>query len=398
MQAFEYHALARDGRAVVGELFAPTEAELDRRLERDGLLLVRARLVRTAARARELRLADDELVALTTQLATVHGAGVPILDGLESIGKRMRRRGGAELVEQLIACLQAGQSLSEAMARHPRAFSQVYRASVEAGEASGALDVVLQRLARYLEWARAMRATAAQALVYPAILLAAISGLVVLLVTFVIPRIVRLFPAGQRDLPAPTRALLAVSEFLADHWTWLVPLGAAAAVALIVAARLPAVLLRWHGWLLELPFVGDVARQLAIARFASTAATLQAAGCDAFTVLSVSAKSCGNRALEAQFERVTHNVRAGQPISEALAREPRVDPLLVQMVAIGEKSGQLDECLDRVVHHYDEEVPRAVKRFVSIAEPALLLAAGALVAFILLAAVLPIFELYGRIG
>lgn len=398
MQAFEYHALGRDGRTVVGELFAPTEAELDRRLERDGLLLVRAKVVRSAARARELALANDELVALTTQLSTVHGAGVPILDGLDSIGKRMRRPRGRQLVEQMIAALQAGQSLSEAMAQHPRTFSAVYRASVEAGEASGALDVVLQRLARYLEWARAMRATAAQALVYPAILLTAIGGLVVLLVTFVIPRIVRLFPAGRSDLPAPTRALLAVSECLVGNWTWLLPLGVAAAVAALFAARLPEVKLRWHGWLLELPCAGHVVRQLAVARFASTAATLQAAGCDAFTMLSVSAKSCGNRALEAQFERVTHNVRAGQPISEALAREPRVDPLLVQMVAIGEKSGKLDECLDRVVHYYDEEVPRAVKRFVSIAEPALLLGAGALVAFILLAAVLPIFELYGRIG
>ncbi|TAJ18476.1 MAG: type II secretion system F family protein [Planctomycetota bacterium] len=398
MQAFEYHALGRDGRAVVGELFAPTETELDRRLERDGLLLVRAKVVRSAARAQALALANDELVALTTQLSTVHSAGVPILDGLDSIGKRMRRPRGKELVAQLIAGLQAGQSLSEAMAQHPRTFSPVYRASVEAGEASGALDVVLQRLARYLEWMRGLRATAAQALVYPAILLAAISGLVVLLVTFVLPRIVRLFPAGQQELPAPTRLLLALSEFLAGNWTWLAPLGAAAAIATVYVGRRPAARRRWHGWLLQIPVLGAVARQIAVARFASTAATLQSAGCDAFTVLSVAARSCGNSALEAQFERVTHNVRAGQPISEALGREPGVDPLLVQMVAVGEKSGRLDECLERVVRYYDDEVPRAVKRCVSIAEPSILLASGALVAFILLAAVLPIFQLYDKIG
>jgi general secretion pathway protein F len=343
-------------------------------------------------------LANDELVALTTQLATVNGAGVPIIDGLESIGKRMRRPRGRQLVEQMIAALHAGQSLSEAMAQHPQTFTPVYRASVEAGEASGALDVVLQRLARYLEWARAMRATAVQALVYPTVLVAAISGLVVLLVTFVLPRIVKLFPAGDVALPLPTRILMAVSDFLAAHWLWLLPLCAGAAVALFFVARRPAAMRRWHGWLLAVPALGGVARQLATARFASTAATLQSAGCDAFTMLTVSAKSCGNRAMEAQFERVTNNVRAGQPISEALGREEGIDPLLVQMVAIGEKSGRLDECLDRVVHYYDEEVPRTVKRFVSIAEPAILLGSGTLVAFILLAAMLPIFQLYDRIG
>jgi general secretion pathway protein F len=243
-----------------------------------------------------------------------------------------------------------------------------------------------------------MRATAVQALIYPAILLVAIAGLVVLLVTFVLPRIVKLFPAGKGELPVPTRVLLSISGFLAAHWMWLLPLCIGGAIALAFVLRRPAVKQRWHGWLLRIPKLGTVVRQIATANFASTAATLQAAGCDVFTTLSVAAKSCGNAALQAGFDRVTLQVRAGQPISEALSREEGVDPLLIQMVAVGEKSGKLDECLDRLVKYYDEEVPRSVKRFLSLAEPLILLGSGGLVAFILLAAMLPIFQLYDKIG
>ena len=398
MRSFEFMALAADGRTVEGRELAASELQLDRELERRGLTLTRARAVVGAGAAARARLRRDDLHALTTQLATVVAAGVPLVEGLDGIAQRLTRPEARKVVEGLAVGLRDGQRLSEAMERHARSFPFIYRASVRAAEASGALDKVLDRLARYLEWSRTMRATTIQALIYPAILAHALVGLVALLLYFVLPRLVKLFPGGRDSLPTQTRIVLGASDLLRENWIVVLLLVVGSVVAAVSAWRSTPWRRRLHGTLLRVPRLGQVVGQIATSRFAGTAATLQAAGCDVFTTLTVAADSCGNEALRQSFGEVAHAVRRGSTLTQAFERQPLIDPLLTQLVAVGERSGSLDACLERLVAYYDEEIPRRVRRFLALLEPALLLGAGGVVAFILLAALLPVFRLYETLG
>lgn len=398
MKTYEFTALDAFGSEVRATAVARNEAELDRELEAQSLTLLRANVASASMNPARRKLKQHDLIAMTTQLAAVTGAGVPLVEGLEGIGQRMQQESDRELVIEMVAALRQGDRLSTILERYPRAFPDVYRASVAAGEASGALDAVLVRLAKNIEWVRATKATASQALIYPAMLIFAICGLIVLLLYHVLPKILTLFPGGRDSLPAQTRVVLGLSDFLRGNIVWLALGGAVLVTGFLWAIRQPKGRIILHGALLRVPRLGTVLRQIATSRFAGTASILQSAGCDVFTVLGVSGSTCGNAALEAAFIRATERVRHGSTIAEALEKEPEVDRLLVQMVSVGEKTGELDNCLVRVVSFYDDEVPRTVKRFLTLLEPLLLIVSGVVVGYILLAALLPIFDLYDNMG
>jgi type II secretory pathway component PulF len=237
-----------------------------------------------------------------------------------------------------------------------------------------------------------MRATTLQALVYPLLLCLALCGLVGILVFFLIPRLALLFPGGRDDLPAQTRFVLALAEGAVNH-AWFSLLGIVIGLASIVVLwRTERGRFAWDRALLLLPVIGPVARAISTSKFAGTAGILQSAGCEVFVVLEVATRASGNRAMQRALQRATQRVRSGQPLSQALEEEPLVDRLLVQLVAVGEKTGSLDRCLESVAAHYDEELPRSVKRMLSLLEPGLLILAGGVVAFLLLSALLPMFE------
>ncbi len=398
MQTFEFIAASPSGQRISGRERARDELALDYELEKRGLVLTDAKLVSEERVAAKCSLTRDELVLFTTQLATVIGAGIPIVEGLEGIGARLNTQASKALVERMLEGLHAGESLSAVMAPYPKAFPAVYQASVRAGEASGALDTVLARLAKFLEWSRAMRATTAQALVYPAILMVAIFGLILVLLLHVLPKLMMLFPAGEMELPWQTQVVLGVSNALRENFVVLGLVGLVLGSAVVLFWRRPAVQMVLHGVILRIPKLGAVANKLAMSRFASTASTLHGAGCSVFVVLEVASQACGNAVLSAAFERSIERVRRGSAISDALAEEPQIDPLLIQMVSVGERAGALDSTLSKLAEYYDDELPRIVKRFLSILEPVLLLGAGGLVAFILLAAIMPLFNLYENIG
>jgi general secretion pathway protein F len=398
VKTYEYVAVDARGKAVVGTTWARGEIELDYELEMRGLLLTKSKEVARRRRSANARMTRGELVHFTNQLSTVVGAGVPIIEGLSGIGQRLASPPAKRLIEEMVGSLRAGQSFSTAMDAYPGTFPGVYRASVRAGEASGSLDTILDRLARHLEWTRAMRATTIQALIYPAILSTAIVGLICILLTFLLPRILQIYPGGPEDLPGQTRLVIAVSDFLLANGLWILAFLAAAAVALVWTAKRPRGRLVLDGLLLRFPRLGTLVTQLATSKFACTAGILQSAGCDIFTIMSISAATCGNAALAAAFLRGAERVRVGERLSDALAIEPRMDALLIQMLSVGEKTGALDRCLDRLVRYYDEEVPRSVKKFLALLEPTILVGAGGLVAFILLAALLPMFDLYNKMS
>ena len=236
MQTFEYKARALDGSTVTGILSAPDEAVLDAELEDRGLYLTKARPAGSRAGSGG-KLSQRELVTLTTQLSTLLSAGVPILDGLRGLSPRMRTEAGRRVVDELADRIQGGASLSDTLEAHPRSFGPVFRASVQAGEMSGALPRVLSSQAAFLEWSASIRQTTMQALTYPLMLCSAILGLVVVMLTFVLPRIVGMMPGGQEALPGPTRFLMQVSDLLTGNWLLLLSALVAAVTGAMVALR-----------------------------------------------------------------------------------------------------------------------------------------------------------------
>lgn len=393
---WRYEAVGPSGR-VQGFMAAEDEVDLDRALAKDGITLVRAKTVRVVKNRETKRMTYDDLVIFTTQLATVLGAGVPIVEGMRDLGRRMRRQESRSVVEDVVKELEAGASLSEAMGSRPRSFPLIYRSSVQAGEMSGSMPEVLQRLASHMEWTRSIRQTTSQALIYPAILAVAILGLVVTLVTFLVPRIVKMFPGGKDELPWQTRQILDVSGFLTGHWVGIVGGIVVFAAGLMVFARQPKGRLWLSARMLQIPRIGEVLRMFATAKFASTAGTLQNAGCSVADVIGLSGRACGNASMAASFDRANEEVQRGASISEALSTDERMDPLLLQMVAVGEQAGDLGGCFDKLGAHYDRELPRIVKWMLSLVEPGMIIIGGAIVAYTLLAAFLPLLDIYDKL-
>ncbi|MFT5285841.1 MAG: type II secretory pathway component PulF [Planctomycetota bacterium] len=398
MKFFNYRAIADNGGLVTGETAALSELYLDADLEQRGLLLTRAREVKPRQLSARARLSRSELLQLTSTLATLYGAGVPLVDGLRSFKERTPSPRLTTLLSEMLIQLEEGASLSEVIEGKPMAFPSVFHASIAAGEASGSLDEVLARLVKHMEWSEAMRATTMQALIYPTILLAAVGVLIGILLFHVLPSIVTMFPGGAADLPQETQAVLAFSSFFTERAALLLVPIALCTLALLLVPRVSSLRFGAHRLMLELPWFGTMASKIAISKFAATAAILKRSGCDVITLIRVSAKASGNVAIEKAFERCGERVKSGQSFSKAMQAEALIDPMLIEVTHIGECSGELGPALARMSEHYEREVPRSVRNTLAIFEPALLISAGAVVAFVLLAAMLPILDLYDKLG
>ena len=391
---FEYTARRRDGTQISGRELAEDVESLDEQLESQGMLLIRARAIRRGKRSASKKLPRAQLVSFTNQLATMLRAGIPLITALRHLRTRSKSPELGELLDHLIRDLEAGETFHEALERQARSFPAVYRASVRAGEQSTELPEVLRRQAAYLQWVKDIKNSAVQALVYPAILAVAVLVLVVILLTFLVPRLVKLYPGGAADLPRETRLVLGVSDFLAANWMGIVGVSLALGVGFVVALRRPRSRRFLSRQSLRIPRLGEVLRMIATSRFATTASTLHNAGCEMVGTLSMAGATCGSAYLADAFQRVTDRVRRGATITESLEREDGMDPLLVQLVSVGETSGDLGGSLASLAECYDTEVPRAVKWALSLIEPIVIAVGGVIVLFILLAALLPIVKLY----
>ncbi|MDF1837679.1 MAG: type II secretion system F family protein [Planctomycetota bacterium] len=398
MTHFQYSAIAANGQSLNGYAAAENLLDLDRVLEGRGLTLTSAKESKSKAGGGGKPFNSTELVFFTTQLATLLSAGVPILSGLAGVAKRMPTKHGRELVQRLVVRLEGGLGLTAALSEESNSFPEVYRACVRAGEVSGALPDILVRQSKFLEWSRAIRMTTMQALIYPAMLVLAILMLIVILLTFVLPRLMKLFPGGRDTLPMPTQIVMACSDFLMNNIA-LLGFGTFAVVGGLFFARKSADVRQWISkQVLRIPRYGKLAGMIATSRFASTAGTLQNAGCDIGTVLEVAGNTCGNAHMEHGFLQVAKEVRRGRTITECLEEIGGMDPLLIQMTHIGESSGDLSGSLGQLAEYYNAEVPRAVKWFLALLEPTILFVAGGIVAFILLATMLPILSIYDSVG
>ena len=382
---FRYQAATLDGHTVEGVVQAASRQSVLEELRRRQLYAVtvdEATPDRVARAGR--RLGRRAAAALWTRnVATLLSAGVPLDRALAFTAQHASHDGLAEAVRQARRAVQEGASLADALARHPRYFDPLFVAMVSAGESSGALEIVFDRLSEHLEEGAELRSQVRTALLYPALM--AVVGCIGLgvLLGFVIPRFAGILADVGGTLPVSTRLLLAASTVLTKGWwAWLL-LAVAAAYALPQVLARPETRRRWHAARLAWPWLGDLELKYATAQFARTLGLLLKSGVPALPALKIARASVTNLIVQAGVDRAAGALAEGSALAPALAGT--LPPLALQMIAVGEESGRLEELCLRVADSYDGEVRRALRTGVALLEPALILAFGALVGFVALA-------------
>ncbi|MBJ6983909.1 type II secretion system inner membrane protein GspF [Luteimonas sp. MC1750] len=394
MAAFEYSALDMQGRSRDGVIDAGNAAEARRLLE--GRRLLPVRVEPATVRAEQVsrgggRFRARDLTLLTRQLATLV-AVAPLEEALRTIGSQSERPAVRRVVMATHARVVEGFRLSDAMAREPRAFPPLYRAMVAAGEGTGALPAILERLADLHERDQQVRGKLVSALVYPAALAVTAVLVVIALMVFVVPKVVEQFESMGRELPLLTRIVIGFSELLS---TWWLPMAVLLAAAAITASRLlrrPALRRRFDAALLRLPLLGRLLRDVHAARMARTLATMSDSGLPLIEGLAITARTVGNSVLREATESMVEVIREGGSLSGAMKRAAVFPPTLLYMATSGEDSGRLAPMLDRAADYLEREFNTFTTAAMSLLEPLIIIVLGAMVAVIVLAILLPILQ------
>jgi len=394
--AFAYQALDASGKTQRGVLQGDTARAVRQTLRERGLNPLEVTPVDEKQNASPLGrrgLTTPQLALFTRQLATLLSAGLPIDEALAALGEQGEDERSRSLTVALRSRVMEGAGLAAALADYPESFPEIYRASVAAGEQSGRLGTVLERLADYAESRDALRQKMITALAYPVLLALVAVAVVTGLLVYVVPQIVGVFASMKQALPLPTTVLIALSEFV-KHWGVLLLLVMiVAAVAARFALRRAALRMVWHRWLLRLPLVGKLTRAANTARAARTLALLSASAVPLLDALAISAQVVPNLPMREALRRAAHKVREGGAFSRALADSGYFPPVAVRLIASGERSGQLERMLDEAAAHQAKELDRWLAVLTAVLGPAVILLVGAMVLFIVLAILLPIFNL-----
>jgi general secretion pathway protein F len=405
MPLFRYKAVGADGKIAEGDLEARSQTAAIDRLQMMGYVPIRADEI-TAAQAdkRSLRrplfgsrqITQSRVAVLTQELATLLRAKLPLDRALELLIELSPNARVKHLVTQIREQVHDGATLSAAMETQKGVFSRLYLNMVRAGEAGGAVDSVLMRLAEYMERARELRDTVTSALIYPAILLGVAGLSVVVLLIFVVPQFQQMFEDAGQALPFATQVVISLGEALRGYW-WLM-LGVILAVAYYFRKQFaePATRYRWDNRLLGVPLLGELIAKLEVARFSRTLGTLMINGVPLLTALGIVKETLTNQVLAQSMGNVAESLKQGHGLAQPLMEAPYFPKLAAHMIRVGEETGHLEEMLIQVADVYDKEVRSSIKRLLALLEPALILTLGLVIAAIIisiLVAILSINEL-----
>ncbi len=340
------------------------------------------------------RIAGKDILAITTQLSTAIRAGLPLLNCLELLHKQQRKTATKNLFDHLVKSVNAGQSLSEAMGEHPNVFSPLYLSMIRVGETGGILEQTSAQLAAILAREEKVKTNMKNASAYPLFVLSIGLASAVVIVAWILPKILENVSAGAAAMPMPTRVLLGISGFSRLLFTsvggWLAIVAVVAALYALRRWTRTVGRLEWDAFKLRLPVLGSVLRTIAVGRFARTLGALTQGGVTILDALAVVRDTLGNEKLARQIDEVAEKVKHGESLAEPLEASGCFPPLLVQIVAIGEQTGKLDELLLNAAETFDTEADAAINRFMAIFPAALILILALVIGFIIAAALLPI--------
>lgn len=338
-----------------------------------------------------------DIVIFTRQFATMINSGLPLVQSLDILAEQTENPQLRKTIQETLYDVESGHTLADAMAKHPKVFTELFTNMVAAGEAGGILDTILLRLATFLEKNDALVRKIKGAMVYPAVIFSVAGGAVIILLVFVIPTFQSMFEAAGIPLPLPTRAVIGMSKFLFGYW-WALGAGVAGfvfAFRSFVATSQGRLLM--DKLMLSLPILGDMQRKAAVARFTRTLGTLVSSGVSILEGLEITAKTSGNRVIHDAVMGSRASIAGGETIAGPLKESGVFPPMVVQMINVGEQTGGLDEMLTKIADFYDEEVDAAVETLLSAMEPIFIVFLGAIVGGMIVAMYLPIFDMINAV-
>lgn len=401
MPVFTYRALDAKGRDFEDEIVAESSEAAREELRNKGLFPVAVRDAESGPKSAPLRSAafwkrgfsSAQLTEFTRQLATLLNADLQIIPALNILVRQSRTESARRLLLRVREDVNEGKSLGGALAQHPRIFPELYVSMVQAGEASGTLGTILERLAAYLELQRNLQRRISGALAYPALMVLTGFSVVFFLLSFVIPRVAKIFNRAERDLPWPTQVLISGSNFLSDYFVFL-----AVGLVLLVMGWIFWIRTEQGRWFLDnlklrIPLFGNLYQMQAVARFGRTLGVLLASGLPILDSLAISKMVIANRVMESAVEQARGETHRGGVFSVSLERSGHFPPVFTDMVGVGEQSGHLDDMLLHVSGHLEQESESTIQTMLTLVDPILILIMGLVVGFVVVAILLPLFEI-----
>ena len=401
MPIFEYTAIDVAGKRIRGMLDADTAMSARQKLREMELMPTQVgETTKTAKPARDITLAElfsrpktADIALFTRQLAVLLQAGMPLIDAFNAVLEQIDNKRLIKIVFQIKETISEGASLSVALDQHTRYFPRLYVNMVKAGESSGALEIVLFRLADFIDKQLALRRRVGSAMIYPALMMIVGFGVLFFLMTYIIPTITKIFSQFDRALPTPTVVLMSVSAFMRTYWWAILAATALSALLLIQYRRTERGRVRWDKMKLAVPIFGKLNRKMVVARFVRTLGTLTHSGVNLLDSLEIVKSIVDNQVIASAIDDAQDSVRKGEDLASSLKRSAVFPPVVIHMIALGERSGQLEDMLIRVADTFDDEVETTLAGLVSLLEPAMIVLMAAVVGFVVLAMLLPIFDM-----
>ena len=409
---FKFEARDAAGRTVKGTLTADSQNDVVADLRRRNLTPIdiskaggglfarspkavspRGRKLGTRASCRK-----GELEVFTRQLSTMLGAGIPMLEALEILADQAESPGFAYCLGRVVEDIRSGSDLSKSLEQHKKVFSHIYVSMIRAGEVSGQLDIILTRLAEYLEAAAHLRGEIKSAMTYPVISLVLVFGIASFLMIGIVPSFKPVFESLDVKLPGLTVFIMDVAFFMKDYWYVIFGLLAAAFVALRLLVQTPKGAFAKDAFMLKLPVFGTLFKKVCLSRFSRTFSTLIKSGVPILGAMEIVSDTSGNRVISRIVDSARESVKNGESLSEPFMRSEVFPPMVVKMMAIGERSGALDALLEKIAEFYDQQVEAEVKGLTSMIEPIMIAIMGVIVGGIVLAVFLPIFKLQEKLS
>ncbi|MBN1576200.1 MAG: type II secretion system F family protein [Chitinispirillaceae bacterium] len=398
MARYSYVGVTTSGKQVKGEIQAANKNEVTSLLRKKK---VRPISIKGSSIDIKIPLFDNvklqDISRFTRQFSAMTSAGLALVSCLDILGGQTENKKLAAAIKHVSTDIQGGSTLADALQKHPSIFNSLYSNMVSAGEASGSLDTVLSRLADYLEKSDALIRKIKGAMMYPVIVLCVAIGATIAMLTFVVPTFAQMFSEGGGVLPLPTRIVMGISNFLQNFFPLMMLVIIGAVVALFYYYKTENGRFQIDKIKLQLPILGDLERKSAIGRFTQTLSTLLNSGVTILDALSITAKTAGNKVLEKGILRTLERISGGLTIAEPLKDTGVFPPMVIHMIAVGEKTGDLAEMLKKIAEFYQEEVDAAVEALTSVLEPIMIIFIGIVVGGIMIAMYLPMFDMIGTI-
>ncbi len=420
MMKFQYKAKNPGGKVISGEIDAVSATDAKKRLMRSRLKPISIKAMKSGNPGENVGLLggmiywDDkgalqlqlgsgnpttkELIIFTKQFATLLNSGVPMIQGLQILAEQQKSRSFRMAIEGIRYSLENGQNLSDGLKNHPKIFDNLYCSMVEAGEASGQLDVILGSLVTYIEKAQKIKSQVKSAMMYPSFVVGAACIVITFMLVFIVPKFSEMFASSGQELPALTKIVMQMSDWLKGNFVTIIGIVFTTIATIIGWRSTESGKVQFDSLLLKAPISGPLIKKIAIGRFCQTLSTMLQSGVGILTALQICANSAGNRVIQNVVLNVKDRITQGDRFAEPLKESKIFPTMVISMIEVGEKTGSLDDMLKKVSEFYEEEVDLAVKGMISLIEPAMIVGLGGAVGFIVIAMFLPIFDLGNAVG